>query len=236
MDWPNLTAAFVAGLIGSIHCFGMCGGIASALQLAIPNQSSFSKWLYLINFNLGRIISYSLLGWLSGWLGFGAAKAIGADLGMNILRFAGAIFLLLMACYIGRWWMILSQFERLGIKLFNPIKNLGKKFLPLKHPGQAFSVGIFWGWMPCGLVYSSLAFAASSANASESAQRMLAFGLGTLPAVVFMGHMANSLRVWLQKPATKQLAAISLVLVAVWTIQPLIMALVNTPHTTHSHH
>jgi hypothetical protein len=232
VDWPGIMAASLAGLLGSAHCFGMCGGIVGALQLAIP-KSKFSSVIYLLNYNLGRIIGYSLLGLVAGLISLSVAKTFGINFGLNLLRIVGAIFLILMASYIGRWWLILSRFEKLGQKVFNPIRNMGKKWLPLTNPFQAILIGIFWGFLPCGLVYSALAYSATAPTVTDSVLRMTAFGIGTLPAVGFMGGFASTLKVWLQKPAVKQLAALLLLVLALWTVFP-VMVQMNS--TTGHHH
>jgi len=221
IDLFSLFAAWMTGLVGSLHCVGMCGGVSSALQLSIPQQKRSVSWMYSLLFNLGRILSYALIGALAGWLSLGSAKALGMHSGIMYLRVLGAIFLLLIAAYVGRWWLVLSKVEELGAKIFNPLKSLGKRLIPLKIPYHALLLGMAWGWMPCGLVYSSLAFAATSASALESALRMFAFGLGTLPTLLIMGQLTQHFKTFLQQNKTKQIAAILLVVVALWTLYPL---------------
>ncbi len=221
IDLAGLFAAFLAGLLGSAHCFGMCGGIASALQLAIPPHSKSSAF-YLINYNVGRIIAYTLLGIIAGIVSVSAIKTFGLNSALNGLRIFSAIFLVLMAGYIGRWWMVLAKFEKIGQSIFNPMKTLSKKLLPLKNPSQALLLGTVWGFLPCGLVYSALAYSASSSNIAEAALRMMFFGLGTFPAVGLMGGAASTVKRYLQKNSIKQLAAISMLVIAFWTVWPLI--------------
>jgi len=232
-DWSGITAALIAGLLGSAHCFGMCGGIAGALQLAIP-KTPRAHLIYLLSYNIGRIIGYSLLGLVAGIISLSVAKTLGVEIGLNLLRVFGAIFLFLMAAYIGRWWMILSKFEKFGQKIFNPIRNFGKKWLPLSNPFEAIVVGILWGFLPCGLVYSALAYSASATSITDAVLRMTAFGIGTLPALGLMGGIASSVKVWVQKPAVKQVAALLLLGIAVWTIYPAIMQMI--PSANHLHH
>ncbi|HFB67198.1 MAG TPA: sulfite exporter TauE/SafE family protein [Aeromonadales bacterium] len=226
IDLAGLFAAFMAGLLGSAHCFGMCGGIASALQLAVPRHSSSAKF-YLINYNLGRIFGYTLLGVIAGVVSVSAIKTFGLKSALNGLRIFSAIFLILMAGYIGRWWMLLAKFEKAGQHIFNPMKNLSKKLLPLKNPWQALLLGTLWGFLPCGLVYSALAYSASSSNIAEAALRMTFFGLGTFPAVGLMGGAATTVKLYLQKNSVKQLAAISMLIIALWTVLPLIKQLLG---------
>ena len=231
-DWPGIFAAFLAGLLGSAHCFGMCGGIVGALQLAIPKHKS-AKFIYLLNYNLGRIIGYSLLGFIASIVSLSVAKTLGVNTGLNALRLVGGLFLFLMAAYIGRWWMILSHFEKMGQNLFNPIRAMGKKWLPLSNPFQAILVGIFWGFLPCGLVYSALAFSATAPTASDSVLRMTAFGFGTLPALGLMGSFASAIKTYLQRPSVKQIAAMLLLIVALWTIFPVLMQIFSS--SAHHH-
>ncbi len=231
-DWSGIIAALITGFLGSAHCIGMCGGIAGALQLVIPKKPA-ANIIYLLSYNVGRILGYAILGLLAGLISLSVAKTLGVNTGLNILRIIGAVFLILMAAYIGRWWMILARFEKLGQKLFNPIKNFGKKWLPLNNPFQAIFLGVFWGFLPCGLVYSALGFAASATSLTDAVLRMVAFGIGTLPALGLMGGFASKMKHWLQNPAIKQLAAVLLVVIAIWTAFPALMQLFSNAHQHH---
>ncbi len=221
IEFAGLAAAFLAGLLGSTHCFGMCGGISSALQLAIPKKAG-ATFIYLLNYNLGRILGYTILGGVVGIISVSTIKTFAPKSALDILRILGAIFLVLMAGYIGRWWMLLTKFEQLGQTFFNPLKRFGKKWLPLKRPSHAIILGTIWGFLPCGLVYSALAYSAAASSIPEAALRMTFFGLGTLPAVGLMGSSASRIKIYLQQNRVKQIAATSMLVIALWTVLPVL--------------
>jgi len=216
-----LFASFLAGLLGSVHCFGMCGGIVGALQLAIPNNTNQNRQ-YLLLYNLGRLSAYTLLGLIAGFIGSSAIKLIGFQLGLNILRLISALFLILMAGYIGRWWTLLTKFEAMGSKIFNPFKRYSKRWIPLKRPIYAIPLGMLWGFLPCGLVYSAISFAVSSSSIFEGGLKMFSFGLGTIPSVLFMGGSAHVFQSFLQNRYTRLMASFAMIIIAIWTAFPAI--------------
>lgn len=201
---PDWIGAFVIGLVGAGHCMGMCGGIASMLTMGQTNSSKLTPLFY----NFGRLISYALFGAVIG----GAVASISDVSQVNNvlvwLRLAAALFMILLACYIGRWWHGLLVVEKLGQYLWKLISPAGKSLLPLKSPFHALPLGFIWGWLPCGLVYSTLTWSAVSGGAWNGAMIMLAFGLGTLPAMVAVGHAASSLHKLQNSPLFRHIAAI----------------------------
>lgn len=187
---PDWVGAFFIGLVGAGHCMGMCGGIASMLSIGQTAPSKLTPLFY----NLGRLLSYTLIGALVG----GAVSSI-SQLGelnsiLAWLRIAAAVFMVLLACYLGRWWHGLLYIEKLGQALWKWISPAGKALLPLKSPAHALPFGLVWGWLPCGLVYSTLTWSAVSGSALNGALVMFMFGLGTLPAMLLVGHGAKSLK------------------------------------------
>jgi hypothetical protein len=92
--------------------------------------------------------------------------------------------LLLLACYLGKWWTGLTVLENAGKGLFSKVQPLSKGFLPFKTPLSALPYGFIWGWLPCGLVYSTLTWSLAAGNALEGAAIMFFFGLGTLPTLL----------------------------------------------------
>ncbi|MCW8832372.1 MAG: sulfite exporter TauE/SafE family protein, partial [Colwellia sp.] len=198
----DLLSAFIIGLLGSGHCIAMCGGITTMLTSALPQQKSTetehipingqglstnqqkspSKVLLVTCYNIGRISSYCLIGAIVGYTGSIAAKNIGMPLAG--LRMISAIFVILLGLYLGQWLMWLNRVEALGKLLWQQISPLAKKVIPVSSPSKAFSLGAIWGWLPCGLVYSTLTWALASGNAITGAAIMLFFGLGTLPALL----------------------------------------------------
>lgn len=210
---PDWIGAFVIGLVGAGHCMGMCGGIASMLSIG---QSQPSKLIPLF-YNLGRLASYAIIGALVG----GAVSSI-SEVGQlnNVLvwlRIAAAIFMILLACYIGRWWHGLVYIEKLGQTLWKFISPAGNSLLPLKSPVHAIPFGFVWGWLPCGLVYSTLTWSAVSGSAANGALVMLAFGLGTLPAMLLVGHSANFLNKLQNNVIFRHIVALALLTYGIYT-------------------
>ncbi|WP_076587855.1 sulfite exporter TauE/SafE family protein [Vibrio ostreicida] len=209
-DWLG---ALLVGLIGAGHCMGMCGGIASVLSLG---QKEHSK-LVPIFYNLGRLLSYSFIGALVGGT-VSTITQIGALNGALVwLRLAAALFMVLLACYIGRWWQGLVYIETWGKKLWRFISPAGQSLLPLKSPLHALPFGFVWGWLPCGLVYSTLTWSAVSGSALDGALIMFAFGLGTLPAMLMMGFGASSLHHIQKSKIFRNLGALILLTYGLYT-------------------
>lgn len=206
----SLFSAVLIGLAGSVHCVGMCGGIVSAFSFVIPKGAA--QWPYILAYNVGRIGSYTILGGLTGYMG----SLVTANLsgGLMALQLISAGFLVLMACYIGNWWRGLSHLERFGSVLWRKIRPWSKTLLPFKHPLYAVPYGVIWGWLPCGLVYSTLTWSLASGNGYQGAAIMLCFGLGTLPALIAMAASIESIKLLLTHPLTRQIVAVCLVVFA----------------------
>ncbi len=209
----TIAAAFMIGLLGSTHCIGMCGGIVGALTMGLPEakrQSPQKLLPYLLTYNSGRLISYSLAGLMVGLL----SSSIGEL--FQIGRFpvggiVGGLFMVALGIYIGGWMQTMAWLERLGGYFWRQIEPFGRRFMPVKSPLQALGLGFFWGWLPCGLVYSTLAWAATSGSAVNSALLMLAFGLGTLPMLLLMGGFAEKLQSFTRNKWTRYVAGILLI-------------------------
>lgn len=177
------------GLVGSGHCMGMCGGIASLLSIGAPQTNPSS--LIPLYYNFGRLVSYMLIGALVGGAISGLTELSGLNYSLAWLRLVAAIFMILVALYIAKWWQGLLAVEKLGQYLWKFISPAGKRLLPLKSPVHALPFGFIWGWLPCGLVYSALTWSAVSGSAVNGGLIMLAFGVGTLPSMLAIGFGAS---------------------------------------------
>ncbi|KXF80717.1 sulfite exporter TauE/SafE family protein [Enterovibrio coralii] len=192
MPVSDFIAAFMVGLLGAGHCLGMCGGVAAAVTIGTPQNKS--KLPYLLYYNAGRLLSYGLIGAIAGGVISGIVGVTSFTQGLLWLRLVAAIMLILLALYIGRFWNGLSHIEKLGQHIWKHISPLASKLLPLKHAISALPFGMVWGWLPCGLVYSALSWAAVAGNATHGLLIMLAFGLGTLPAMILVGSAAEYMK------------------------------------------
>lgn len=215
----TFAAAFVIGLLGSSHCLAMCGGIVGALSLALPaaQRRGWPLFAYTLAYNGGRIASYVLAGALVGALGYsltlgGQAQAVNTG-----LRLVAAVFLVLMGFYLAAWWPVLTHLERWGAGLWRAIRPWNQRLMPLDRPWKALAAGALWGWLPCGLTYSALGWSLAAGNPADGATLMLGFGLGTLPAMLALGTLAERLRDFTRRPATRQVAALLLIGLGLWT-------------------
>ncbi len=218
--------AFLVGLFSGVHCVAMCGGIvgalsmprASALQMQPGGAAALRGGVLAVAaglpiqlaYSVGRISSYAVAGTIAGGIG-GIALLTGTALPVQtVLAVLANVLLLLLAAHlagVGRW---VARLEALGGPVWRRLAPYGRRFVPADTPGRAFAVGAVWGWLPCGLVYSTLAMALMSGEAARGALVMLAFGLGTLPNLVAAGLAVQRLRPLLGR-RTVRLGAAALV-------------------------
>jgi sulfite exporter TauE/SafE len=152
----------------------------------------------LLGYNLGRILSYSLAGTLAG--AAGGVLLLGGSLWPPIvLKVFASLMLIAMGAYLLGLPQLLLPMEKLGGRLWPRIQPVAHRFMPVKRPGQALAVGLVWGWLPCGLVYSALATAMSSGSPVSGTAMMLAFGVGTVPVMMLLGSFALAVRRTLQR-------------------------------------
>ncbi|WP_028835769.1 MULTISPECIES: sulfite exporter TauE/SafE family protein [unclassified Pseudoalteromonas] len=196
---PIFVSAFLMGLIGSGHCIAMCGGIASSLQLASNKRQT---WLYSLAYNSGRALSYMLAGALVA--GISSQFATQNSAFALFLSFLAGVFMLLVGVYIMRLAATLQWLEKLGKTLiWQHLIKLNKYLMPIDSPLKALGYGALWGWLPCGLVYSALTWAMTSGTAINGALVMLAFALGTFPAMITLGVAAQKLNMLFNHPWTR---------------------------------
>ncbi len=211
---PLLVSALVLGLLGGGHCLGMCGGLMGALTLAIPPEQRSRRLQLLLAYNLGRILSYALAGLLlglAGWVVAGSQAEV-------IMRTLAALLLIAMGLYLAGWWSALTRIEALGRGLWRHIQPLTRRFMPVTSIPKAVVLGSLWGWLPCGLVYSTLLWASSQGNAVNSALLMLAFGLGTWPVLLATGLAAERITTLLRKRGVRMAGGLLVILFGIWTL------------------
>ena len=141
--------ALLVGLAGAGHCIGMCGGVSAALSMAIPRREAafWGRLGYLLNYNLGRILSYVLAGALVGGL-LATTTEIGAGKhALAGLRLIAALLMIALGLYLAGWWHGVLLLERIGAKFWPLIKPLAGRFLPFTSARQALPFGMIWGWL-----------------------------------------------------------------------------------------
>ncbi|MGJ7552205.1 sulfite exporter TauE/SafE family protein [Pseudomonas alloputida] len=211
---PLLGSALVLGLLGGGHCLGMCGGLMGALTLAIPPEQRGRRLRLLMAYNLGRILSYACAGLLLGLAGWALASSPAA----MALRAVAALLLIAMGLYLAGWWSGLTRIEALGRGLWRHIQPAASRLMPVSSMPRALLLGALWGWLPCGLVYSTLLWAASQGDASYSAALMLAFGLGTWPILLATGLAAERVNALLRRRSVRMAGGVLVILFGIWTL------------------
>ena len=211
---PLLLSAFVLGLLGGGHCLGMCGGLMGALTMAIPAEQRGRRLRLLVAYNLGRILSYAAAGLLVGLAGWAVAKSPAA----MALRVVAALLLIAMGLYLAGWWSGLTRIEAMGRGLWRHLQPAASRLMPVRNLPQALFLGALWGWLPCGLVYSTLLWAASQGDAFDSAVLMLAFGVGTWPVLLATGLAAERITALLRKRGVRMAGGILVILFGLWTL------------------
>jgi hypothetical protein len=216
-DELGLFSAFIVGLLGGVHCVGMCGGIVGALSLGMPGSAP-TRWPVQFGYNLGRISSYTLAGAIAGGLGYFFSGLLPVQQAQQVLLVVAGIFMILLGMYLAGWWNLLLRLEQAGGWLWRRIEPLGRGLLPVRDARHALLLGMLWGWLPCGLVYSVLIWSVSAGGVLQGAGLMLAFGLGTLPNLLLMGATASQLQRFVRKPWVRQLAGGLIVLFGVYQL------------------
>ena len=126
----SFLAAFLIGLSGGAHCFGMCGGIVGALTLGLPatlDRPLLGRLPFLLAYNLGRLLSYVVAGMLAGGVGAWATHLMSVHQAQLTLQILAGLFMILLGLYLAGWWMGLARVEQAGGRLWRRIEPLGRE-------------------------------------------------------------------------------------------------------------
>lgn len=230
----SVIAALLAGVVGSTHCFGMCGGVAGALGMRarMTSTTPAGALLQTTLYQLGRIGGYSLAGGLSGALGQSLRLVLDLGRAGALLRVASGLLLILIAMRMLIRWNALAILERLGARLWRRIQPLMRSSAATTQWRQALTLGLLWAWLPCGLVYSMLLVAAVTGDALRGAAVMAAFGMGTLPAMMASSWFAGQLQKFCSGVYTRTVSGVLLCAMGVWTA---VAGLQHFGHALHVH-
>ena len=168
--------------------------------------------------NLGRLSSYTAIGLIVGALGqFGISldQTRGVQ---TALFFAANILLLLLGLYLAGLSDLVRHIEGAGKPIWKRLNPLLNRLLPIKSVPACFAVGLLWGWLPCGLVYSASLYALGSGSALHGGLLMLCFALGTLPNLLAFGWFAGQLKTLLQNRRVRLFAGLSVCAWALWQL------------------
>jgi uncharacterized protein len=253
MTTADLAAALVLGLVGAPHCVAMCGGIVALAQAPVGVASAPGVEAARVHLPLvvagrdgglvglvgpvglvgaqsaGRLMIYASGGAIVGGLG-SIAAAVSIRGVQSILEVVSGVVMVATALLVAGTLPARASIERLGVPVWKRLEPLARRRLPLRTSRDALLFGAVWGFLPCGLVYSALAMAAGSGSLASGATTMLAFGAGTLPALVAMGALAGALR----RVARHRAARVGVViLLAAFGVQRLERGLRPTPACVH---
>ena len=246
------------GLGGSAHCLSMCGGvhsllatpdrkpdgggvIASDATAAMPGGLVGRTGITTISlFSLGRISSYTLAGLLFGSLAY-SAHTLAPDLLALARLLSGLLLVLIGLQMLG--WKHLSALATIGSYFWRLLKPLAGDIFPLRQPHHAYLAGAVWGWIPCGMVYSVLAWAILQGDPALAALYMFSFGLGTLPSMLLAGVSLHTVTHSFTMRYARNLAAAAILVFAGWTLYSSATLLLAGPGEgaggmwhDHSHH
>ena len=190
----TLASAFIVGFFSTLHCLGMCGGIIGALTFSLPEEIRNHRWRlfpYVSAYNIGRLTSYTIAGAIVGSVGDNLFAYLSPQYGHLLLQALASLMMIGIGLYLAGWFPRFATIEHIGTPLWRRLEPLGQKLLPVRNPYHAYFFGLIWGWLPCGLIYSALIWAAASGGALNGALFMVVFGAGTLPSVMTAGILTG---------------------------------------------
>lgn len=213
-----LPAALLAGFFGSTHCIGMCGAIVVLFEQQQP--AGMHRWLRRILYNSGRLGFYMLLGAIAGGASAVIVATAGARTTLLVLRLIAGILVVAIGLNLVFNWNFTRFIESAGARVWRRLAPLARHVLPVETPARALGAGFLWGALPCGLVYSAVAMAATSGSMVNGSLIMFSFWAGTLPALLFAGATAARLQQWKSKPAFRRVAGTIMIVIGVAAMGP----------------
>ena len=231
-DAITLSAAFITGVAGSAHCFAMCGGLAGALGMRARTTATSAGAAFgnALSYHLGRLSGYTLAGAICGLIGATLQAVLDLARVGATLRIASGVLLVLIALKMLSPCNPLQWLETFGARFWRRLQPFALGAGRLTGRAHAIALGFLWGWLPCGLVYSMLLFAALSGHALSGAAVLLVFGLGTLPSMLTSSVLASQVQRLLKSRWPRFASGALLLLFGVWMIW------VSLPAAEHVHH
>ena len=218
MSLGIVAAALGLGLLGSVHCAAMCGGLAAAFAFGIPYDATvLTRARVLALLSAGRILGYALAGTLAGLFGFALATLLGAT-GAAVLRGLAGVALLAIAAMVAGLGRAPVFLERLGLRVWERVRPSALVLQRGRGTWHTLALGFLWGWLPCGLVYSALGLAATAGGPVPAALAMAGFGVGTLPGVLLPAAASLRLGRVTHAATSRRVAGALLAAFGMWTL------------------
>lgn len=222
-------SGLLLGLFGGAHCVAMCGGIVSVVCGGAARcgegreRGARPRLLFALLYNLGRVLAYALAGALLGGVGGIALAQTQLDFVRYLLRALAGLSMLAAGLHLVGLPSLLGRTS--GGAVWRRVAPFATRRLAGARPIDAFVLGLLWGLMPCGLLYGAFALAASARSAGEGALTMLAFGIGTLPVMLTLSALAQTIARWLAQKAVRRLAGVAILGFGLFTISGLVRQL-----------
>ncbi|MBO9575372.1 MAG: sulfite exporter TauE/SafE family protein [Sphingobium sp.] len=205
------------GLASSLHCVGMCGGIALILGLpaARGEGQGIMRLAVHLPLHVGRGLSYALLGGLAGGLGAAVVSVVAVEEAHLLMRWAASMTL----AWVGLSMLgLMPSPSVVGHALLPRFALAGR---PAAHPvAGGLAAGIGWGLMPCGMVYGALLFAAFAGSALGGMAVMAGFALGTMPTLLLVQSGQLALARFARRPEARWLAGVAILIIAAVSLMP----------------
>lgn len=214
----KLIIAFNLGLVSTLHCVGMCGGVLTSLMLGSKEDNTDKKSKKIkrsFAYNLGRIFSYSFAGLCAGFFGAQFIELTQSSHAHFILQCIAALVLIALALNMLDLFPFSKFTESVGMRLWRFIQPFGKHLYPITSDWRALLFGMLWGWLPCGMVYSAVLLSLTMGSALEGMLLMFFFGLGTLPGMLTTGYFSAYLNRLRSNIQFKWLTATLMLLIAI---------------------
>jgi hypothetical protein len=197
----------------------MCGGVSAALTLRSQKASSGAIVpLRTALHQSGRIISYGTLGAIGGSFGHSLHWTLNATRFEPVIRTLAGVLTILIAVRVFAGWNAFAPIERIGARHWTRLRHAAKNVVARDSPLGNLSMGALWGLLPCGLVYSMVLMTFTATNALAGAALMLAFGLGTLPALLAGAALTGVWQQWSTRPQFRALIALTMATMGIWMI------------------
>ncbi|MDQ6966186.1 MAG: sulfite exporter TauE/SafE family protein [Mariprofundaceae bacterium] len=212
------------GFMGSLHCIGMCGGLVGALSMSREKV----WWSGLLAYQFGRVSTYAILGLFVGFSG-AALSTLGGDQLQRIFAAFAALLMMFFALNLAGW--LPDPLKRLSAWASRKtgLSHLAMRVSRSSRVTSWYSLGLINGLLPCGLVYAALSLALAAGNALNAVQMMLAFGLGTIPAMMFVPSILRGMTPS-QRSISLRIAAMLILLLGMITLYRSVLP----PHRMHN--
>ena len=209
-----LVSALILGLMGSLHCVGMCGPIA--FMLPVDRTNNYKKFGQIFIYHFGRLLAYGIIGLIFGLLGKGLS-IFGIQQKLSII--IGIIMILVVL-------IPYKTFNKYNLskpiyKIISKVKNQLGKELKKKSPDTFLTIGFLNGFLPCGLVYMALFGSIAMGDALQGSLYMMLFGVGTLPLMTAAIYFSNLLKGGIRQKVQRAIPVFVIIIGALFILRGL---------------